>query len=115
MNNSHLMHVVDGVKKLRDEKSASVFAHGAHCLTQVEEKATRDILHGDVDQVGDSSARRLDNFATVSKALHGDHVLMVHVLQNSDFIVDRLDGLPVTAQKFFFQYLDGDKGATVLK
>ena len=113
MNDSHLMHVVDGVKKLRDEESASIFTHGAHCLTQVEEKATRDILHGDVDQVGDSTAGGLDNFATVTEALHGDHVLMVHVLQYCYFIVDGLDGLSVTAQKFFFEYLDSDKGAVL--
>lgn len=49
MDNFVIMHVFDWVEHLVKEESTCIFSHLAHGLAEVEEKATLDELHDDVD------------------------------------------------------------------
>ena len=82
------VHVLNAIEQLAKEKSATVFAHGAHRLAKIEEKTFRHVLHHDVDQIVDKAARWLDNFTGVTVASHGNQVLLVHVPENRDFVMD---------------------------
>jgi len=87
VNAPQVVHVVEGVDKLVHEEAASIFTHGAHGLAEVEEEATRDILHHDEDQVADDAARWLDDLTSISEVKHSDNSHVVQVLQNCDFVL----------------------------
>ena len=55
MYHAFVVHVFKGVEELREEESASVFAHRSHRLAKIKEETARYILHHDIDQVVDMS------------------------------------------------------------
>jgi len=79
------MHVLQSVEHLQTEKAASVLAHGAHQLAQVEEEAAGHMLHLHVDEVLDEAAGGLLHEALVAVTLETDDVRVLKVTQNCDF------------------------------
>ena len=96
------MHVVESVEHLREQETADVLSHRAHRLAEVEEQAIRHVLHMNVHKIIDVPARWLQDVPRVSVADHLDDVRVVHVPQDGDLVVHRLDRVIVSAQKLFF-------------
>jgi len=75
-------------------------------LAEVEEEATFDELHDDVDEVLNYAARRLVDLACITVLVHADDSLMLKVLEDSNFVVNRDDRVLVAAKELFFKDLD---------
>lgn len=88
------------------KKAAGVLTHGAHVLAQIEEEASRNVLHDDEDEVVDDATRRLDDLSGVTEIHHADDAGMVEVLENGNLILDGEDRVFVTSEELFFQDLD---------
>lgn len=67
MHDSQLVHILDTVEHLNCEEPTDIFAHGGHKLTQVEEKATLDELHHDVDDVSDNATTGFKNLTRLTE------------------------------------------------
>ena len=89
-----------------EEESACIFAHGAHCLAKVEEESALHKLHDDEDEVFNDAARWFIDLTGVAILVHIDDSLVLKVLQNGDFVVNRNDRVLITAEEFFLQNLD---------
>ena len=51
----------------------------------------------------------LDDLAGVAVAEHSYNILVVHVLQDGDLVVDGEDGVVVSAKELLLQNLDSDE------
>ena len=100
------VHVLDRVKHLVEEKPASIFTHGAHCLAEVEEETALHELHDDEYEVLNDAARWFIDPAGISILVHIDDSLVLKVLQNGNFVMNRNDRVLITAEEFFLQNLD---------
>merc|ERR1711907_591853 len=100
------LEIVERVKHLTEEVPASVLAHAAECLTEVEEQAAWDVLKHDVDEVLDLAARGLLHMAFRAVAEDVDDVLVLEALENLDFLLDSLDGLFVPGEELIAQQLE---------
>lgn len=93
------MHVINGVQHLVSEKSARVFSHRSHELTEVKEKPALDELHHDVDKISDGATAGLEYFACVAEVEHSDNAGVFQTLQNGDFVLYRQNSLVVPLEK----------------
>ena len=95
------VNVLNGVEHLVKEESACIFAHSAHGLAEVEEKAALDELHDDVDKVLNDAARWLDYLTSIAILVHLNDSLVLQILQDSDLVVHRKNGVLVASQELF--------------
>jgi len=110
VNAAEVVHILNCVKQLLHEEAACVLSHGAHGLAEVEEEATRDVLHHDEDKVGNNTARRLHNLTRVSEVHHSDNSYVIEVLKYRNFILNGQNGVFVASQELLLEDLDGDLG-----
>lgn len=108
MRHSARVHVLNTVKHLKCEEAASVLTHGSHQLAKLEEEATLDALHHDVDEVGDHAAGGLHDGALVAELEHLDDAGVLQVLENCDFVLHGNDLLLVAREELLFENLDCD-------
>ncbi len=88
------------------EESSCVFAHGTHGLAQVEEKATLDKLHDNVDKVLNDTARWLDNLTGVAILVHANDASVLHILEDGDLVMHRKDGVVIASEELFLEDFD---------
>ena len=65
-----------------------------------------DKLHHDEDEVVNDASRWLEDLACVTILVHADDASVLEVLEDSDLIVDRKDGVLVSAEELFLEDLD---------
>jgi len=102
------VHVFHGVDHLLEEEPSGVFAHGAHGLAEVKEEAALDVLHHDEDEVVNHASRWLDYLTSVTVVHHADDAEVVKVFQDGDLVVNRKDGVVVSAEELILEDFDGD-------
>jgi len=66
-----------------------------------------DELHDDVNKVVDDATTGLDDLAGIAVLIHFDDTSVLEVLKDGDLVVDREDGVLVTAQELFLEDFDG--------
>ena len=79
MRNALTVHVLQSFKNLKAKETSDVLAHGAHHLAKVEEEATANVFHLNVDEALDEATRRLFHNALVAVALEADDVRAAQV------------------------------------
>jgi hypothetical protein len=56
VDNTLGLHVTDDFNHLGEEVSAIIFAHASHCLAQIEEKTSVNVLEENINKVVNFSA-----------------------------------------------------------
>ena len=108
------MYVLKWIEHLPHEEAASVFAHGSVTLTEVKEKTALDILHHYEDQIVDDTPWGFYHMSSITEVKHLDNTTLFEVLQNRDFVLHAQNAVFVSAEKLFFQDLDGHKVVRIL-
>lgn len=107
VNDSFVLNVPENIKHLGHKVPSSFFAHTSNSLAQVEEETARDVFEQNVDEVLDFSSRWLEHVAIRSVPDDVDDVSMVEALEDLDLLLDRLDAVSISLQKFFSQQFEG--------
>lgn len=83
------------------EKSSTVFTHGSMLVTEIIQQTAWDVLHEDVNEVFNDTARLLlyRTFRAVVKKL--DNVGVVQTFQNLDLSLDWFDVFLILLKELF--------------
>ena len=105
MRNAFLLHVGANIKQLRQEKPSRIFAHSTDGLTEIEQKATRDVLKHYVHELLNFTSGWFLDEAICSVALDLDNIWMLKAEKNLDLLLHISDRFFVLLQELLLDQL----------
>lgn len=107
--------MVESTDQLSDEEPACIFSHATHELASVKKQSTFYKLHNDVDQVINLTSWRLYDFSLVSEVKEFDNSIVLHVFENSDLVLNWINGVLISLKELFLKHFNGNKVVLVVQ